>query len=345
MIATLYQRLFRLPHALLLLLAVSTRGRRDLSSPPGWDLVWSDEFDFFDPSKWEHQYEDGCSLGVCAWGNKERGWYTNANTLYQNGTLTIEVREEHGESKARLEQICWDRCGAQCAGDWNVPPEHVPGCVQDCGRSRCPGVKFSSSRIRTFSKFSIAPAYSGPAKSIRIEARIKLDCGDGMWPAFWLLPEEGSTRHCSGCGKYGPWPSSGEIDVMEMFGGKENSKVHGTVHYGGVGQWSHRTFSNQLTSKEMEAFHVYGIEWGMSSIKFFIDGKKYGEARKATDHSPGWWSAGNANGPFDTNFHLLLNLAAGGEYTNNTPDEVISDTIRKGRSKMEIDWVRVYSST
>lgn len=94
----------------------------------------------------------------------------------------------------------------------------------------------------------------------------------------------------------------------------------------------------------MDKFHVYGIEWSMNSIKFFLDGKKYGEARKATEHSPGWWSAGNANGPFDTNFHLLLNLAAGGEYTNNTPDEAISDTIRQGRSKMEIDWVRVYSS-
>ena len=156
MIAILHRRLFLLPHALLLVLAVSTRGRRDLSSA-GWDLVWSDEFDFFDPSKWEYQYEDGCSLGVCAWGNKERGWYTDSNTLYKNGTLTIEAREEHGESKGRLQQICWDRCGVQCAVDWNVSPEHVPGCVQDCGRSRCPHIKFSSSRIRTFSKFSIAP--------------------------------------------------------------------------------------------------------------------------------------------------------------------------------------------
>jgi len=129
---------------------------------------------------------------------------------------------------------------------------------------------------------------------------------------------------------------------MEMFGGKENSKIHGTVHYGGVGQWSHRTFSSHLSSKQKDEFHVYGIEWSMESIKFFLDGKEYGEARKATEISPGWWSAGNANGPFDTNFHLILNLATGGEYTNNTPDGAISDTIRQGRSTIEVDWVRVF---
>lgn len=56
-------------------------GRRDLSAKStlsprkgesGWKKIWSDEFDFFDPSKWEYQLEDGCKLGVCNWGNREK---------------------------------------------------------------------------------------------------------------------------------------------------------------------------------------------------------------------------------------------------------------------------------
>jgi beta-glucanase (GH16 family) len=339
---------------LLLALAASVlrggraAGRGDLKNgKPGWELIWSDEFEYFDPTKWEHQYEDGCSLGICKWGNKERSWYTDkpSNVRVADGQLTLEAREEAGESKAHLIQQCWDRCGASCAGEWNVPPEHVPACVQDCGRDRCPSLKYSSSRIRTFGKFSISPNKKRqPRDVVKIEARIKLDCGDGMWPAFWLLPEEGATKDCSGCGKYGIWPRSGEIDIMEMFGGKDNTNIHGTVHYGDVGQWVHRTFSSELKAAVSKDWHTYGIEWSMETIKFTLDGKQYGQAIKATALSPGWWSAGNANGPFDTNFHLLLNLAAGGSYTNNTPDDAISRTIAEGRNTMTVDWVRVWGS-
>lgn len=52
-------------------------GRRDLlkrtkRGKGGWTLIWQDEFDFFDTNKWEHQYEDGCHIGVCQWGNREQ---------------------------------------------------------------------------------------------------------------------------------------------------------------------------------------------------------------------------------------------------------------------------------
>jgi len=358
MINLIYKPIQSLCKVLVVLLLVGhvhmwVFGKRDLGgrttkstkSSKDWRLLWSDEFDFFDGSKWEYQYEDGCSLGVCKWGNKERSWYTDSNMAVQNGILKIEAREEHGESRSRLEQVCWDRCGSQCAGEWNVPEEHIPGCVENCGRSRCPTIKYTSARVRTFSKFSISPRKQGANKVVKIEARIKLNCGDGMWPAFWLLPEEGSTRQCSGCGAYGQWPASGEIDVMEMFGGKENSKIHGTVHYGGVGQWSHRTFTQELTPKIENEFNVYSIEWSLEYIKFFLNGKQYGEARRASAVSPGWWTAGSSHGPFDVNFHLLLNMAVGGEYTNNTPDDKISRTIGAGKNSMEVDYVRVWGSS
>jgi hypothetical protein len=52
-------------------------------------------------------------------------------------------------------------------------------------------------------------------KIIKISARIKLEKGEGLWPAFWLLPQSGSNAKCSGCGVYGTWASSGELDIME----------------------------------------------------------------------------------------------------------------------------------
>ena len=76
------------------------------------------------------------------------------------------------------------------------------------------GRDYTSGRIRTFEKASWTHG--------RIEARMKMQAGQGYWPAFWLLPEE---TH------YGTWPLSGEIDIMEMVGASPN-KVTGTIHYG-----------------------------------------------------------------------------------------------------------------
>lgn len=261
--------------------------------------------------------------------------------MFRNGTMQIQAREEIGEGLGAVQQTCWDRCGQICVNDWGVSPEHIDGCVKDCGNHRCPHARFTSARIRSYGKFSISPQKDGYG-AVKIEARIKLKCGKGMWPAFWMLPETGSTPDCSGCGRYGVWPASGEIDIMEMFGGKESlNKIHGTLHYGGVGAWSHKTMSAELKPTK-DDFHTYGIEWTCEQITWFLDGEKYGSVRKATDHSPGWWTTGSGHGPFDVNFHILLNLAVGGEYTGNTSPEEISKTIAWEQQYMEVDYVRVY---
>ena len=87
------------------------------------------------------------------------------------------------------------------------------------GQAEAPGTlpRYTSGRVRSFGRFSVAPGAQFPV--VRIEARMKLpDPGAGVWPAFWMLPSEGATDGCSGCGRYGNWAASGEIDIMEASG-------------------------------------------------------------------------------------------------------------------------------
>lgn len=85
--------------------------------------------------------------------------------------------------------------------------------------------------------------------SIHRFIKILLAGGQGIWPAFWMLPSD-SPEYCSGCGAYGSWPASGEIDIMEAV--NEMNTVYGTLHYGGassemMSQWSHGDEASPLS--------------------------------------------------------------------------------------------------
>ena len=97
----------------------------------------------------------------------------------------------------------------------------------------------------------------------KIEARIKLPRGQGVWPAFWML---GKDIPPAG------WPESGEIDIMENVG-KEPSIVHGTVH--GPGYSGAKAITAAHTIDIADRFHVYAVEWSAHSIEFLVDGKSY----------------------------------------------------------------------
>lgn len=154
----------------------------------------------------------------------------------------------------------------------------------------------------------------------RIEVRAKLPEGLGMWPAIWMLPTDW---------KYGGWPHSGEIDIMENVGYMPDS-VFGSIHTGKY----HHSIGTQKTkglyfNDLSEKFHVYAINWTTNIVEFFIDGKKYFEFKKEKPDSEVW--------PFDEKFHLLLNVAVGGSWGGQ---KGIDESIFP--QKMEVDWVRVY---
>jgi len=171
---------------------------------------------------------------------------------------------------------------------------------------------FTSARMRT--------KYKGDWLYGRIEVSAKIPAGRGTWPAIWMLPTDW---------EYGDWPSSGEIDIMEHVGYDPNV-IHGSIH---TLAYNH-TIGTQKTAQltiptAITSFHKYAIEWFEDHIDFFIDDVKY---FTFTNENKGWqyW-------PFDKRFHLILNLAVGGNWGGAEGIDVASFP-----AQMEVDCVRVY---
>lgn len=153
----------------------------------------------------------------------------------------------------------------------------------------------------------------------RIEARIKVPHGPGLWPAFWSL---GDNFAMVG------WPRSGEIDIMEHIG-REPATVYGTVHgpdYSGAkGVGGHHTLPDgQLLSDD---FHLFAIEWEPDEIRWYMDNIRY--FTLTSSELPGRWV-------FDHPFFLILNVAVGGQWPGS-PDETTTFP-----QFMVVDYVRVY---
>jgi beta-glucanase (GH16 family) len=77
------------------------------------------------------------------------------------------------------------------------------------------------------------------------------------------------------------------------------------------------------------------MEWTTNSIKMFVDGKVYGVVNT-------WYTAGGTYpAPYDQPFHILMNVAVGGNYVGNPTTNVINaNTVFPG--EMQVDYVRVY---
>ncbi len=176
------------------------------------------------------------------------------------------------------------------------------------------GNQYTSARLRSLNKADFTYG--------RFEMSAKLPAGQGFWPAFWLLPSDSV---------YGTWAASGEIDVMEAVGQNE-SRVLGTIHYGGT--YPNNTFSGgnyTLPNGNLtDSFHTYAMEWEPNVMRWYIDGVLY--STKTT-----WWSSGGSYpAPFNERFHMLLNLAVGGDLPGS-PNQSTPFP-----STYEIDYVRVY---
>jgi beta-glucanase (GH16 family) len=155
----------------------------------------------------------------------------------------------------------------------------------------------------------------------KIEARMKIPYGQGIWPAFWMLGEDIKT---SG------WPRCGEIDIMENIG-KEPATVHGTVHGPGYsgGKGIGAPFALD-SGRFADEFHLYTVIWERESIEFLVDGHSY---KKITPAG----LPGGAKWVYDHPFFLLLNLAVGGNWPGNP------DATTEFPRRMTVDYVRVYS--
>lgn len=152
---------------------------------------------------------------------------------------------------------------------------------------------YTSTRMDTKGKFSFCYG--------KLVTRAKLPVGQGLWPAIWLLPEEQV---------YGPWPASGEIDIMEAKG-RLPRQVFGTLHHGkDFESQVIDEFSYQFREGTINEFHDYTLEWNAESMRWLVDGHCYAERHL----EPGKM-------PFDESFYLVLNVAVGGWYDNVEVDE------------------------
>ncbi|MFK7773095.1 MAG: glycoside hydrolase family 16 protein [Saprospiraceae bacterium] len=171
--------------------------------------------------------------------------------------------------------------------------------------------EYTSARMVTKNK--------GDWKYGRLDIRAKMPIGQGLWPAIWMLPTDEV---------YGGWPRSGEIDIMEYLG-NEPQNVFGTIHYG-HDFWRFNSQGLELEEGSFaEEFHVFTVLWNEDCIQFQMDGINIGEPNTRSTVLPTTY-------PFDQRFHLILNVAVGGNLPGN-PNASTSFP-----QTMEVDYVRVY---
>ena len=180
------------------------------------------------------------------------------------------------------------------------------GCLVITGKKEeVQGKQYTSSRMTTRGKHEFLYG--------RIEARIKIPVGQGLWPAFWMLGADINQVN---------WPACGETDIMEHI--NADSLIYGTLHWDNNG---HVQSGDKLLSTP-SSFHIYAIEWDKDSVNWYVDSIKY--------HTVVITNSINNTGAFHKPFFILLNLALGG----NWPGQQIDDD--KLPAKMYVDYVRVY---
>jgi beta-glucanase (GH16 family) len=173
------------------------------------------------------------------------------------------------------------------------------------------GKLFTSARLMT--KGKVEQQYG------RIEARIQIPTGKGIWPAFWMLGS--SFPDVS-------WPQSGEIDIMENIG-SEPGVVHGTVHGPGYSGGSGVGGSKRLPDggRYTDDFHIFAIEWQENEIRWYMDNVEY--FRVTPTAVRGDWV-------YNQPFFLILNVAVGGSWPG------YPDQNTEFPQRMLVDYVRIY---
>lgn len=265
--------------------AAPTATPRPIASIPAWTL--SDPATW--PLAWSDEFDGAAGarparanwmydIGGWGWGNNERQFYTD------------------DQENVRLD------------GDGNLVLTVAGGDGSlACHYGPC---DYTSARLLTKARYEFQYG--------RIEARIKVPDGFGLWPAFWMLGNDIDQVS---------WPKSGEIDIMEFVGRRPN-EILGTIHGPGYSGSSSFGAELDLGAPVSDDFHVFAVEWRPDHIAWFLDGVQYHEAAPA-DVAPNAWV-------FDHPFFVILNVAVGGNLGGPVdPDMALPQS-------MAVDYVRVY---
>ena len=186
------------------------------------------------------------------------------------------------------------------------------------------GHEYTSGRINTAGKLDVTYG--------RIEASIQAPGGQGLWSAFWMLPTDSA---------YGGWAAGGEIDILEVFSRDPRPFAQGALHYGMAWPLNTVDYARYSDVDPADGFHVYAIEWDEEEIRWFVDGAHFYTVRRNRywnyykDAETNAYVSGGVSAPFDRPFHLLLNLAVGGNLPGPPAAGALSGELR-------VDYVRVY---
>jgi beta-glucanase (GH16 family) len=145
------------------------------------------------------------------------------------------------------------------------------------------------------------------------EIRARLPCGQGTWPAIWMLNSDVV------------WPAGGELDIMEHIG-REPGRVFSSVHTA-AGHGANPAGGGRQVPDACTAFHDYQMHWTADTVRFGIDGVVHFEYRNPR--------TGPARWPFDKPQFLILNIAVGGDLGGAVDDAVFPVA-------MEVEHVRVW---
>lgn len=176
--------------------------------------------------------------------------------------------------------------------------------------------EYTSARLNTAGKFDF--------KYGKVVARIKLPSGKAIWPAFWML---GSNIDENGGDT--PWPITGEIDILELWGSDSASVVEANIHYADAsGQHTQMGAEGYHLPKGnfSDDFHEFEFEWTAEKMIWSVNGENY----HTLDITDAKYYA------FHKEFFFLLNIAVGGEIAGY-PDETTPLP-----QKMIVDWIKVY---
>ena len=252
------------------------------ANPDAWVQTWGDEFD--GPAGARANPDNWTyETGGWGWGNDELQYYTDSTdnaALDGNGNLVITTREI---DPATTELECW-----------YGPCTHT------------------SARLITEQKQEFSYG--------RIESRVQVPQGSGIWPAVWAL---GSDFREVG------WPQTGEIDIMEFVGRLPN-EVFGTIHGPGYSGGASFGDTYEFDGPVYDDWHTFSVEWTPGQINWFVDGIQFHSASPA-DVAPNEWV-------FDHPFSLITNVAVGGNFGGQIGDDLVFP------QSLTVDYIRVFQA-
>jgi beta-glucanase (GH16 family) len=258
-------------------------------------------------------YSPNIASGTLVWSDE----FSNSGTTNAQPDPAVWTYDtgNSGFGNQELENDCaWGSSASPC--DPNNPNAYVgtDGYLHIVARQPSNGV-YTSARLKSQGLFSFSYG--------RLEARMQLPEGQGLWPAFWLLGSDYATVN---------WPACGEQDVMEHVNSPSTDWVLGSVHMPNDGL-SEPYPVGYATGFDAADWHTYGMIWGNGSVQYYVDSPTniYATytAASVAGTSGAVWPFDSENGNF-----LILDLAVGGDWpgppdaTTTFPSEVLVDYVR-----------------